>query len=590
MLFYGTIVILLLILILFAVSMFAYRSKSKANALLEQQNHAIKQQAAELEAQKEQLISLSHQLEEATHAKLVFFTNISHEFRTPLTLILGPVETLLQSPKLLPEQRNLLDLVKRNSNSLLGLISQIIEFRSYENGKMRLYLSQTDLRTFLENLNVVFADYAKRRRVFFSFEAEEERDFLFPFDKEKVEKIYYNLLSNAFKHTAADGEIRIALQRERREEGDYARLTVYNKGKQIPKDKINSIFDRFYKVNAHDSGTGIGLALTNALVELHNGSIRVESEADYGTTFTLLLPFAAAEGEWVDEELYQSNYTQGMLVTESTLSDEEELDADRQGGDKPIILLVEDNADMRSYMRLILQEEYHVVEAEDGEEGLKKAIKFVPDIVVSDVMMPGKDGFELCQLLKENVSTSHIPVILLTACSLDEQKAIGFESGADAYIPKPFNAELLKIRVRKLIENRQKIKESFGLSLVSDNKKSSLGEVEQEFVDRFRQYVKLHLSNSDLNQEEIASQMGLSKSQLYRKIKSLTDYSPNELVRVIRLKSARQMLAQQDKSISEVAYDAGFSSLSYFTKCFKEFYKENPTEYINRINESLKEN
>jgi len=564
--FYGTILILVLISILLFVSIIAYRNKSKTNRLLEEQ--------------KNQLISLSKQLEEATHAKLVFFTNISHEFRTPLTLILGPVETLLTGSNLSDEQKKLLDLVKRNSNTLLNLISQVIEFRSHENGKMRAYFSHQDIKQFLKELNVVFSDYAKRRQVDFSFDT---TDDAFPmwFDKEKVEKIYFNLLSNAFKHTERGGVIKTSLRKEKAEGKEFARIEVYNKGKAIPQDKIKSIFERFYKVNPNDAGTGIGLALTNALVDVHGGKITVESRENYGTVFTVWLPVEQLQQEISgNNEIYDHAFTRNLLDSEPDFQEKDILQASQPDENKSLILLIEDNPDMRSYMKLVLQNDYTVIEAEDGEQGLEKAVKHVPDVIISDVMMPGKDGFEVCQTLKENISTSHIPVILLTACSLDEQKAMGFESGADAYIPKPFNADLLKIRLRKLIENRQKIIESFGKSLVNDSKKTTLAETEQAFIDNFRNYIEQHISDPELNLDEVAKNMGLSKSQLYRKIKSLTDYSPNELIKIIRLKYARQLLSLQGRNISEVAYESGFSSLSYFTKCFKEFYKESPTEFI----------
>ena len=246
---------------------------------------------------------------------------------------------------------------------------------------------------------------------------------------------------------------------------------------------------------------------------------------------------------------------------------------------KPIILLIEDNPDMRNYMRMFLESDYEVIEADDGSSGIEKTIKYIPDIIICDVMMPEKDGFEVCQILKKNILTSHIPIVLLTACSLDEQKAIGFESGADAYIPKPFNANILKIRIRKLIESRQMLKETFSNSFIKENKKSSFAKIEQDFIDTFRKHVTENISNPDLNIDGIAKQQNLSRVQLYRKIKSLSGYSPNELVRIIRLKHAAQLLSS-GFSISEIAYQSGFSSASYFTKCFKEFYKMSPTDYL----------
>lgn len=565
-LFYGTILILLLISILLLGSIFAYKSKSKSNKLLEEQ--------------KNKLISLSKELEEATNAKLVFFTNISHEFRTPLTLILGPVDTLLQSEKMSTTQKALLGIIQRSSISLLNLLSQILEFRKYENGKLEVQFVKDDIKLFLDDLNIAFIDYAKRKNIDFTVTVE-ENSYIIPFDKDKVEKIYFNLVSNAFKHTNRNGTIDIRLGKVKSNCTSYIELSVYNDGKAIPANKINNIFDRFYKVKPTDSGTGIGLALTSALVDIHGGKITVESIDGKGTTFKVLLP-CSQDILWITKEetgVCHEEFLESQLknniepITEKLFIDNilEE--------DKKIILVIDDNPDVRSYMRLILRNEYTVIDAENGDLGIELSIKFIPDIIICDVMMPGKDGFEVCLQLKGNMYTSHIPIILLTACSLDEQKAQGFESGADAYISKPFNAKLLNIRIHRLIENRQKIKDSFASSLLSNSKKITLAEIEQSFINAFQRYVEKNITDPDLNIIDIAKHLGLSRSQLYRKIKSLTDYSPNELVRILRLKYAAQMIIS-GISISDIAYKSGFSSASYFTKCFKEFYKVSPTEFI----------
>lgn len=579
-LFYISIIAIVLITFFLLVSFKAYRAKSKANLLLEHQNEEIKRQAEELREQKEQLLSISKQLEEATHAKLVFFTNISHEFKTPLSLILGPVESLLTGGNLTKEQNELLTLVKRNSNRLLYLISEIIEFRSYENGKMKMHFSEGNLKEFIEDLNPLFSDWIKRKRVNFSFTAD-DTPFDMVFDKEKVEKIYFNLLSNALKFVNRSGEVKIELKKKLLEDGDYAELSIVNTGSYIPSEILGNVFDRFYKVDQSSEGTGIGLSLTAALVDAHKGKIDVWSDKETGTTFCVLLPLAlddtATSGSHV------SGYIESRLELEADAAEPELQLPAPENDDRPMVLVVEDNYDMRKFIQHILNTEYNVITADNGADGLDKAKKFIPDIIISDVMMPEKDGFELCKLLKENVSTNHIPIILLTACSLDEQKSIGFESGADAYIPKPFNAHLLKIRVRNMIENRQKMKEAFGNSLVNDTKKETLGEVEQNFINDFQAYIEEHISNSELSVDELADQLSLSRSQLYRKIKSLTNYSPNELIRIVRLKYAKQLLNSKVKSISEVAYEAGFSSPSYFAKCFKDIYGESPTEYLEQL-------
>lgn len=579
-LFYISIIAIVLITFFLLISFKAYRAKSKANLQLECQNEEIKRQAEELREQKEQLISISKQLEEATHAKLVFFTNISHEFKTPLSLILGPVESLLSDGHLTDEQNELLTLVRKNSNRLLYLISEIIEFRSYENGKMRMNFSNGDLKEFIEDLNPLFSDWIKRKRVNFSF-GTDNTSFYMVFDKEKIEKIYFNLISNALKFVNLSGEIKVDLKKKTLEDRDYAELSVLNSGSYIPPEILSNVFDRFYKVDQGSEGTGIGLSLTAALVDAHKGKIDVWSDENIGTTFCLLLPFVS--DDQVISASYASSYIESRLELEADDIESGLQLSTFENEDKPMVLVVEDNYDMRKFIQHILNKEYNVILADNGSDGLSKAKKFIPDIIISDVMMPEKDGFELCSLLKENVSTNHIPIILLTACSLDEQKSVGFESGADAYIPKPFNAHLLKIRVRKLIENRQKMKEAFGNNLINDTKKESLGEMEQNFINDFQTYVEKYISNPELSVDELADYLNLSRSQLYRKIKSLTNYSPNELIRIVRLKYAKQLLNSKIKSISEVAYEAGFSSPSYFAKCFKDIYGESPTEYLDQL-------
>jgi len=565
-LLYLSITAIVLITVFLLMAIRAYRAKSKTNS--------------ELKRQKEQLEIVSKQLEEATQAKLLFFTNISHEFKTPLSLILGPVQTLLAHNSLPKEEQDLLFLIKKNSNRLLHLISEVIEFRSYENNKMQMYFTKGNLKSFLNELNSFFTDRIKQKKLNFQFVAE-DTSFEMAFDKEKVEKIYFNLLSNALKFTPQEGRISVSLEKQ----GEYAALRVFNSGSYIPKDKQNEVFEHFYKINPDSEGSGIGLALVQALVASHNGTISVESTEGEGTTFLIRLPFSQEQVS--AKAVYDSNYIETHLdLLPSLPASVEKLKLPTvvpSAPEKPTVLIVEDNEDMRQFIRYILSDNYNLIEAENGEEGFEVAKKHLPDVVISDVMMPKTDGFDLCQLLKTNVATNHIPVILLTAYALDEQKQVGFESGADAYISKPFNVKLLKTRVRKLIENRKKIRESFSNFLLNETKQETLGKVEQQFITDFTQYVENSIANPELNIDEIADALGLSRSNLYRKIKSLTDYSPNELIRTIRVKYAKQLLNSKAKSISEVAYEVGFSSPSYFAKCFKDFYNESPTEYLERI-------
>lgn len=581
-LFYGAIFALILISVSFFTTYLAYRAKSKTNIELGKSNEEIKEQTIVLEEQKRQLIYLAKELEEATQAKLVFFTNISHELKTPLTLILGPIETLSEADGLTLKQKELLSLARHNSENLLRLISQIIEFRSYENGKMQMFFSESNLADFICMLNTPFYDLAQRRHLSFRVNISSD-NFLVQFDKDKIEKVYINLLSNAFKYNIPhNGCVEVTLSKITMGGKQYAEINVFNTGNTIPEEQIKNIFKRFYKVNPQDAGTGIGLALTSALVEMHNGKIDVSSEEGKGSNFVVTIPFVQHSSDF---NFNSVDYSPSVFI-ESALEDitpEESDYIDQFAQDKPTILIIEDNADMRKYICRTLEESYQIIECCDGEQGINKAIEYSPDLVVSDVLMPHKNGFEVCKTLKENLPTSHIPIILLTACSLDTQKAIGFESGADAYISKPFNSNLLKIRIKKLIENRQKIKDVFSDNFINSSKKILLEKQEQEFIDKFELFIHNHISNTDLNIDNVAMHMGMSKSQLYRKVKYLTNYAPNELIKIIRLKFSKNILLTSNKSVSEVAYCSGFSSPSYFTKCFREFYDESPSDYINKL-------
>ena len=584
LLLFSSLLVLFLILVLLVLLVRAYSSKNKSNKILASQNIAINKQKEELSEQRDQLVVLSKNLEDATQAKLVFFTNISHEFRTPLTLIQGPLDSLMEKEKLSLEGKGLIQLMRKNTNVLLKLIAQIIDFRKYENGKMQMYFTLSDLKSFISEICDSFVEFGKKKHIHFSFKATDE-DFTLWFDSDKMEKICYNLLSNAFKFTPENGKIEVQLSKKEFNGEFLAQVTVSDTGAGISEHHIHNVFDRFYKVDSRAAGSGIGLHLTKMLVELHNGKIAIESMEGKGSTLTIEIPFKQKEITIAEQypRLISPVEREDILLYEP---ENEKSENQQLNTDKPLILLVEDNADLRSYIRNLLKEDYEVIEAPTGQVGLLKAMKFVPELIVSDVMMDVMDGFELCNKVKANLSTSHIPVMLLTACAQDEQRAIGFESGADAYIPKPFNENLLKIRIRKLIENREKVKEFFQQNLTFGEKtdrKENVAEIEKSFINKFRKLIEERLIDSDLNVDEIGKSMGLSRVQLYRKIKSLTNYAPNELVRIIRLKAAEQLLINSEKTISEIAYDTGFSSPSYFTKCFKEYFNESPTEYIKRI-------
>lgn len=571
MFLYACLIILLLFAALLAIIVRAYWTKNRMNMELSRQKK-------KLEEQRDQLISLSKQLEEATHAKLVFFTNVSHDFRTPLTLVADPVEQLLEDKALTPRQQSLLKVVHKNVHILLRLVNQILDFRKYENDKLELVRANMNLRVQLQEWSHSFQILALKKHIHFVLEVNDDRaDYLMAVDAEKMERVYFNLLSNAFKFTPENGTITVTLSTLTKEEGGrYARLVVADTGSGISVQHIRHIFDRFYQIDVNHAGSGIGLALAKAFVELHGGEITVDSVEGKGTVFTVDIPMTVVEEPSAD-------LVQEPRITQQTVVEElEDMETEEQIPDenKECILIIDDNADVRDYVKSLLKEEYTVIEAPDGRAGLKKAMKYVPDAIICDVMMPVMDGLECCRKLKTELQTSHIPVMLLTACSLDEQRIQGFECGADSYISKPFNSKLLLVRLRNLMDNHKRLKQFFGDKTTLS--KEPVSDVDKGFVDRFRELIEENLADSELSVEDLGSKMGLSRVQLYRKIKALTNYSPNELVRIARLKKAASLLASSEKTISEITYEVGFTSPSYFTKCYKDYFGESPTDFLKR--------
>ncbi len=571
---YGSLLILLLVAGLLLVVYKSLRSKNRLNRELSEQKRLLEEQRDQLEEQRDQLIQLSHQLEEATHAKLVFFTNISHDFRTPLTLVADPVEHLLADNTLNEDQRKMLSLIQRNVNILLRLVNQILDFRKYENGKMEFTPVPLDLLSSFEGWNESFQEIARKKHIRFSFDSMPDADYRTLADVEKLERIYFNLLSNAFKFTPENGKITVRLSSWMKDGQPWLRFTVANSGTMISAEHIRSIFDRFYKIDMHHTGSGIGLALVKAFVDLHRGLIAVESDEKQGTLFTIDLP--KGDTPVPEQELIPAT----PLPTDAVWTAEEEDHEMLYDSSKPTVLIIDDNADIRSYVQGLLQADYTVVEAADGSEGIKKAMRFVPDLIISDVMMPGIDGIECCRRLKSELQTCHIPVILLTACSLDEQRIQGYDGGADSYISKPFSSPLLLARVRNLIDSHRRLKQFFGDRQTLA--KEDVCDMDKDFVERFKGLIEAKMSDSGLNVEDLGKDMGLSRVQLYRKIKSLTNYSPNELLRIARLKKASSLLASSDMTIAEVGYEVGFSSPSYFAKCYKEEFGESPTDFLKR--------
>lgn len=573
MFLYACLIILLLFAALLAIIIRAYWTKNRMNMELSDQKR-------KLEEQRDQLISLSKQLEEATHAKLVFFTNVSHDFRTPLTLVADPVEQLLGDETLTQKQQSLLKVVHKNVTILLRLVNQVLDFRKYENGKLELLRVNMDLRAQLQEWSHSFRSLALKKHIHFVLDAGDgQTDYRMALDGEKMERIYFNLLSNAFKFTPENGKISVTLSSVVKEDGkQYARLVISDTGSGISAQHIHHIFDRFYQIDVNHAGSGIGLALVKAFVELHGGAIVVDSMEGKGTVFIVDLPmFLLEENTVIKSEVQEARITSEIVVEELSDSESEDVAPDEN---KECVLIIDDNADVRDYVKSLLKDNYAVIEAADGRSGLKKAMKYVPNAIICDVMMPVMDGLECCNKLKGELQTSHIPVMLLTACSLDEQRIRGFECGADSYISKPFNSKLLLARLRNLIDNHKRLKQFFGDKTTLS--KESVSEVDKGFADRFRLLIEENLTDSELSVEDLGSKMGLSRVQLYRKIKALTNYSPNELLRIARLKKAASLLASSEKTISEITYEVGFSSPSYFTKCYKEYFGESPTEFLKR--------
>lgn len=575
-LLYSAIAIVLLLLILSIVQYRAYRSKTLMTIKLEQKSEAISKQKQIVEEQRDQLVELSRKLEEATYAKLMFFTNISHEFRTPLTLIAGPIGTLLEGEDLKSNQKRLLTLAQRNVDILLKLVDQIIDFRKYETGKLNLDLQRDDIRVVIESWNESIQELARKKRIQLHFSALPDVSYTLPFDLLKVESIYLNLLSNALKFTPTDGYIKVNLARIEKDDQPFLSIEVSNSGKGIPKEQMDRLFDRYYQIESGAGGSGIGLAIVKAFAELHRGSVEVVGDVS-STTFRVFLPYKQPGAE-VENKGSVTLTEQKVIHLDSEVArnpfvNEQDMD------DRQKVLVIDDNPEICSYVRLVLESKFMVLEAEDGLSGYKLAMKHVPDLIISDVMMPGMDGVELSRKLKTEISTSHIPIILLTACSLDEQRITGLESGADDYMAKPFNVKILEARIQNLIENRKRLKEVFSAGFFSKvNAPEMDKDTDKSFINRFRHLLEDNYTESELNVEDLGKNMGLSRSQLYRKTKALTNYSPNELLRIVRLQKAMELINTSELSVSEIAYRVGFTSPSYFAKCFKDHYNQSPTD------------
>ena len=534
----------------------------------------------------EQQRQMTKHIEELTHTQLQFFTNISHELRTPLTLIAGPTEQLLEDKTVQGTHRRMLQMVERNTKILIQLVSEILDFRKVQNNKAVLKLNRFNLAETLRLWADDFDAVTSRKGITVKVDAPADAaQATVIADRDKLARVFFNLMSNAVKYTPKDGTITITLKHN---DGSFFFTMNNDSVKTISKDDLPHIFERFYQSKGSIGGTGIGLALVKANVDLHHGSISATSSQEEGTTFSITLPdtqegydpdadndgnkdnSTKAEQGYVDDSYAPVNVEAAEKA--ERITNAEDFDADR-----PLVLIIDDNNGMRAYLRSILQDHYNVTEAVDGQQGLERARREVPKLVVCDVMMPVMDGLEFTRRLKADTATSHIPVILLTARSLSEQREEGYGTGADSYLTKPFTGSLLLARIDNLIHSRTLLRSLFsGNSKEEEKEEEMLGVQDQTFVTRLREVIRDNMGDSDFSVERIGEEIGLSRVQLYRKVKALTGQTPVELLRKARLERGRRLIEKTEKSVSEIAYEVGFTSPSYFNKCFKDEFGISP--------------
>lgn len=540
---------------------------------------------------------LYSRLEEATRSKLAFFTNVSHDLRTPLALIADPVEKIAKEPYLPPNDRALMKMVVKNVKILRRMIDQILDFRRYENGATSLNLKEAPVLNLITEWCANFNDYAKRHKINFSTiisSPNPDKRETMAIDVEKMERVVFNLLSNAFKYTDANGSISV----DALFESDTFVLKVRDTGTGMAPEEMSKIFERFYQVDSpRPQGSGIGLSLSKAFVEMMNGTIAVESEPGKGSCFSVAIPVFHVDEVWNDstarfdldiiDSVSSTSYDSVSSASyDNTLLEVTESESECRI-DKPLMLVIDDNEDIRTLIRLMAAGKYNVIDAANGKEGLRLAMKYIPDVIVCDIMMPDMDGLEVTRKLKEERITSHIPVLVLTACRLDEQRVKSYQSGADGFLSKPFTQVMLKSRCDALIKNRRRIydllleegADSSALNRkLKPNEKDSRLALDNEFYRDFIGQVKDLYSKEDLTMAEIAEKFSVGPTQLTRKIKALTGKTPVEIIREYRLNEARKRLLTTNDTISEIAFSTGFSSSQYFSRCFREAFNISPSE------------
>lgn len=516
-------------------------------------------------------------IEEINQVKLRFFTNVSHDFRTPLSLILSPVESLLEE-ETDPVKAGNLQIIRQNAQRLLRLVNQVLDFRKVEMQRMKLNIESADIVGLLRNISLTFSELAEKKGITFIFESGLD-ELVMDFDPDKIEKIFFNLISNALKFTEKDGSVIVNVRRK--DTGDLE-IMVADTGICIPKEDLPYIFERFYQVEKHSGlstkGSGIGLTIVKEFVDMHGGKIQVMSKAGVGTTFFVTLPIVN-EKQPDAEMAVEESVTPLRSVSDGLprLSVEEKPDA------RQLLLLVEDNEDMRRYLETEFEKTYEVIACETAEAGWKIIRERMPDIVILDVMLPGMNGIELCKMVKNEFVTSHIPVILLTARTADEQMIEGFDAGADEYMPKPFNFRMLLKRIDNILMQRRRFRENLKRDTI-DISPLEMQSPDQIFINKVLELIEQNMDDPDLDIPYLCDKLAVSHVNFYRKIKSITGMNVNMFIREVRLKKAAQMLRVKGVSVSDVMYDVGFNHRSYFSQCFKEMFGVTPKVYAQRYN------
>lgn len=559
-----------------------YTMIRRRNSQLAHKNEAIEKQKEQLEHQNEQIREMNKQVERATQAKLSFFTNISHEIRTPLTLIQAPVNELLSTlgnseNKVSASLKESMQMIKQNTDRLLRLINQLMDFRKMDTGKINLNISKTHLQEVTENIYKAFLPLSRQKEIDFKLEIPSEKEVVW-IDIDKIDKVIFNLLSNAFKFTPRKGEISLSsfINSE-----DQIIIEVSDSGPGIPPGKQKEIFKPFYQQTQHRSmGTGIGLALSKGFVEKHDGFIEVESDGRSGTLFRVTLPRGEKYKGAQDLVKPMPEIPQPQKNEfEENVQEKEWKDFDR----KPNLLIVEDDEQLKAYLIKLLKQTYEVKSASNGKEALTMIENQQPDLIVTDLMMPEMDGIELTEYLKQKMESSHIPIIMLTAKAGIDQKIHGIETGADAYIEKPFDPNYLSVRVRKLIETRRKLKIQYQSNIAAIGQPENVDNVttvDQRFLSNLQKILEENYTNPEFSVEDLSREIGMSRIHLYRKMKALTDFTPSEYIGKFRLHKARHILEQQRGNISGVALDVGFTSPAYFSKKFREEFGKTPSAFI----------